>query len=74
MKFKNKVQEYAYATGIENENQLRIRLFKLGVPAGTSFKLWNEGATNERQWKAIRALESVLGVPAEKFLESSATN
>ena len=65
----NKLQRAARRSGILNQQQLRGALRPYGIAEGTARTIWLSGATTQKHYAAIIAIEKVLHVPADQFLE-----
>jgi hypothetical protein len=65
----NKIQLLAKKSGISNQHQLRLALKPYRISEATGRDLWIGGANTKKHYAAIVALEKVLQLPAEKFLE-----
>ena len=65
----NKIQSYAKKVQIYRLADLRNALSLYGVSAGTSYTVWSRGATTQMKYAVIKALENVLLVSANQFLE-----
>lgn len=68
-KYPNKVQEYAAKVGIVQQVDLRKALAPYGIAEATARTVWIGGANKRLHYELIEALEKVLKVEADKFLE-----
>jgi transcriptional regulator with XRE-family HTH domain len=65
----NKLQRMAYKKGITNQQQLREKLRVYGIAEATARSMWLHGATTQKHYAVIVALQKVLDVPPDQFLE-----
>jgi hypothetical protein len=71
--YMNKIQTYAKKVNIEKQIQLRNALALYGVSAGTSYTIWQKGATTQMKYAVVYALEKVLLVSPVLFLNDPET-